>query len=184
MLASVVVGIVNNGNRNIVTVIELSIYAATSLVLIVYISRREVPREYDHRWWVILVCWSSVLHVAFYEYPDAINSWPIFCLITANIISDITVAYLRSSFSVLPARRSIKEGWLYRIVRHPIYAIYIIADICYVSLVPSIRNGAIAAIGMASFYIRARLEESLLMNDSSYVAYAQRVRYRFFPGLI
>lgn len=184
MLASVIAGIVNNGNRNIITIVEISIYAITSLILIAYISRREVPREHDHRWWVILVCWSSVLHVAFFEYPDVMNSWPVFCLIAANIVSDITVAYLRSSFSILPARRRIREGWLYKIVRHPIYAIYIFADICYVSLAPSIRNGVIATIGIVSLYARARLEESLLMNDSSYVAYAQRVRYRFFPGLM
>jgi len=184
VLASVIAGIVINGNRNIISIIELSIYATTSLVLIVYISRREAPKEHDHRWWVIIVCWSSVLHVAFYEYPDVMNSWPVPCLITANIVGDISVAYLRSSFSILPARRIIREGWLYGIVRHPIYATYIFADIYYVSLVPSIRNGAIATIGIASFYIRARLEESLLMKDSSYVVYAQRVRYRFFPGLM
>lgn len=184
VMASVVVGIIANRTTNLVTITELAIYSATSLFLIAYISTREMPSEHDHRWWVILVCWVSVLHVALYQYPDIAQTWPLLCLVTANIVGDITVAYLRSSFSILPARRKIREGWLYRIVRHPIYAVYIIADVLYLFLKPTPRNGLVAIIGIASFFVRAHLEESLLFKDPAYVLYAKKVRYRFFPGLI
>ncbi len=87
------------------------------------------------------------------------------------------------SFGVLPANHGVKSGGLYRLIRHPMYAGYVITHIGFMLGFPSLHN---ALLYVATFAIQvARLfrEEAILMQDSQYQAYAARVRYRLIPGI-
>ena len=91
---------------------------------------------------------------------------------------------LRRSFAVVPGNRGIREGGLYRVVRHPIYLAELVAVLGAVLVNPSVSNWAIWLCACGLQYARARAEENFLSSDPSYRAYRERVRYRLIPGLV
>ena len=91
---------------------------------------------------------------------------------------------LRRSFAVVPGNRGIRDGGLYRIVRHPIYFSEVVAILGAVLVNPSLANWAIWVCECGLQYARARAEENFLASDPVYRAYRERVRYRLIPGLI
>ena len=97
--------------------------------------------------------------------------------------SDLCLLSLGTSFAILPALRTIKTGFLYGWVRHPVYTLYILADMAFVGLFPSVWNLAVALLGAGSFLIRAELEERILRERFDYEEYTRRIRYRFLPGV-
>jgi len=100
------------------------------------------------------------------------------CLIAAALLS------LQRSFGIVPANRGIREGGLYAIVRHPLYAAELLFILGFVMVNPSPWNVGLWVIECALQVLRARAEEQLLGEDPVYSAYSQRVRYRLIPGLI
>jgi protein-S-isoprenylcysteine O-methyltransferase Ste14 len=82
---------------------------------------------------------------------------------------------------LVAARRQIKTAGLYRWIRHPLYASYLLSYVGYVLSNSSVGNIAIALL--ASFLLIARLqrEERFLSRDSEYVLYMRRVKYRVLP---
>jgi protein-S-isoprenylcysteine O-methyltransferase Ste14 len=100
------------------------------------------------------------------------------CLIVAALFS------LQRSFGVVPANRGVRNGGLYRIVRHPLYAAELLAVLGVVLANPSVWNLLLWATECALQFARACAEENLLSADAAYRAYRDRVRYRLVPGLI
>jgi protein-S-isoprenylcysteine O-methyltransferase Ste14 len=91
---------------------------------------------------------------------------------------------LGRSFGIVPADRGLKTTGSYRVVRHPIYACYIIFDLLSLSLRLSWNNTLIFLIFVSATYIRARQEERLLRRDPAYQEYAGRTRCMFIPSLL
>jgi protein-S-isoprenylcysteine O-methyltransferase Ste14 len=89
---------------------------------------------------------------------------------------------LGRSFGIVAANRGIQTGGLYRIVRHPIYAAYVLAFAGFVLAHPSPINGLILTVWLGVQILRVRAEERLLMQDEEYTTYAAQVRYRLIPG--
>jgi len=100
------------------------------------------------------------------------------CLIVAALFS------LQRSFGVVPANRGIRDGGLYRIVRHPLYAAELLALLGVVLANPSVRNALLWIVGCMLQCLRAHAEEAFLSADAAYRTYRDRVRYRLIPGLI
>ncbi len=91
---------------------------------------------------------------------------------------------LRRSFAVVPGNRGIRQGGLYRIVRHPVYLSELITFLGVVLAYPTAYNAAIWVIDCALQLARARAEERFLAADPVYHAYCERVRYRLIPGVL
>ncbi|WP_427312728.1 methyltransferase family protein [Cupriavidus sp. H39] len=90
---------------------------------------------------------------------------------------------LRFSFGILPANRGIVSHGAYRFVRHPIYLGYVIADIGFLLTNFGLQN-LLVYVGLYVLqYVRITREEALLSNDSEYLRYRQKVRYRVLPGI-
>jgi protein-S-isoprenylcysteine O-methyltransferase Ste14 len=85
---------------------------------------------------------------------------------------------------VSPANRGIKTGGPYRFIRHPLYTLVIISQIGLLMEYPSIINGLILLTAAVFKGFMIRNEERVLRNDPTYVAYANRVRYRVLPGVV
>jgi len=151
-------------------------------VLVVNTLRRMPPVEQDARWWVWIVCTASTLRFLAFDYDDDSRT-AFWLLIAFNLLADMALIALGKSFSLLPARRQIRTGWMYRLVRHPAYAAYMLTDFVYLSQMPTPRNAAVVLVGIGLFVCRARLEERLLANDPAYLEYMRRVRWRFLPGV-
>lgn len=90
---------------------------------------------------------------------------------------------LGRSFGLVPANRGIKTGGLYRIVRHPFYFSYVIAQVGYLINNPSTMNVLVFAIGTGFQVVRINYEERLLSNNAEYSTYLETVRWHLFPGI-
>lgn len=90
---------------------------------------------------------------------------------------------LGRSFGLVPANRGVVCSGLYRLVRHPIYAGYLVTHVAFLSAHPTIWNAALLASADVALIVRALYEEWTLGADSNYVAYLARVRWRFLPGV-
>ncbi len=90
---------------------------------------------------------------------------------------------LNRSFGLVAANRGVKASGMYKIVRHPMYAGYIISQFGFLFLEPSWRNLAIY-IGVWTLLVaRVFAEERMLLADPDYRAFAGRVRSRLIPGV-
>jgi len=113
-------------------------------------------------------------------------SWPLplaGAFLAVALAACVALAWLGTSFSVLAARRTIRTGGPYRLVRHPIYALELaltmIAAGAYAWWAAPIA-GIAAALSLAP---RIAAEERRLAGDPAYQAYVRTVRFRLVPGL-
>lgn len=90
---------------------------------------------------------------------------------------------LLRSFGVVAANRGVKAGGLYRLVRHPMYAGYMLTHAGFLLVAPSLWNLAVYAVAWAFLIARIYAEEKVLSEDPAYRALKDRVRYRLLPGL-
>jgi protein-S-isoprenylcysteine O-methyltransferase Ste14 len=90
---------------------------------------------------------------------------------------------LRRSFGIAAANRGIKISGPYKLVRHPMYAGYLLVHIGLLLLFPSLLNLAIYTIGWWAQILRLLAEERLLGEDPAYRDYAAQVRWRLVPGV-
>jgi protein-S-isoprenylcysteine O-methyltransferase Ste14 len=100
------------------------------------------------------------------------------------LLALFAIAHLGRSFGIVPALRELRTCGPYAVVRHPIYAAYMLLDIGVVLSAPTPQNALIALAGIGLTALRIRFEERLLTRHAVYDAYARRVRYRLLPGLL
>ena len=81
--------------------------------------------------------------------------------------------------------RGIVAKGAYKIVRHPAYIAKVTA--WWVMLIPLLSNNPMVVTGMfvwtIIYFLRAVTEERHLSQDADYVAYCQKVKWRFIPGV-
>lgn len=91
---------------------------------------------------------------------------------------------LGRSFGALPAFRRLKLAGPYRVMRHPIYAGYIIHDAAFIYLLLSAHNLTVYLLFLVLIQWQAKFEEDVLAShDPAYADYCARVNWRFIPGL-
>jgi hypothetical protein len=90
---------------------------------------------------------------------------------------------LGRSFGLMPANRGIVCTGLYRLVRHPIYAGYLITHMAFVVAHPSMWNITVILVADLALLARAVNEERTLARDPEYVRYLEKVRWRVLPGI-
>ena len=112
--------------------------------------------------------------------PDAITAVVSAAGLLVIIIGKVT---LGRSFGLMPANRGIVCRGIYRIVRHPIYAGYLVTHAAFVAAHPTAWNAALVIVSDLALLIRATYEERTLALDEEYAAYLTRVRWRVAPGV-
>ena len=93
----------------------------------------------------------------------------------------VSLGSLRRSFGLAPANRGVKTSGMYRFVRHPLYASYLVALSGYLLAYPAPRNFALLAASLVGQLVRMSLEERLLLRDPAYVRYATQTPFRLVP---
>lgn len=91
---------------------------------------------------------------------------------------------LRRSFGLVAADRGVKQKGLYTIVRHPMYAGYIMTHVGFLIVAPSAWNLLVYSAAWALMILRIFAEERVLSANPDYRAYMARVRYRLLPGIL
>jgi protein-S-isoprenylcysteine O-methyltransferase Ste14 len=112
--------------------------------------------------------------------PDALTaliSGVAVCFVIAGKIT------LGRSFGIVPANRGVVDKGPYLLVRHPIYAGYLVTHLAFITAYPGPWNIAVVLISDAALVWRALFEERLLSQDARYQAYCGRVSWHLVPGL-
>jgi len=99
------------------------------------------------------------------------------CLSLASLLS------IGRRFGVRPALRGLATRGPYRLVRHPMYLSYIIADIGYNLQEWNFGTALMVMAGWASLLYRIHAEERILSQDAGWSSYIALVRHRLLPGL-
>ena len=99
------------------------------------------------------------------------------CLSFASLVS------LGRWFGFWPAVRGVETRGAYRLVRHPMYLGYVLADIGYNLYEYNVGTVLLMIAGWASLVYRIRAEERILAHNAGWASYVAFVRYRLLPGL-
>jgi protein-S-isoprenylcysteine O-methyltransferase Ste14 len=160
--------------------------AGTTIALATTALVRPPARNCDERWWVYLVCVFSIVYMAAYRFDPANGAYLPYVFwgrVALQLLANLWMLSLGQSYGMLPGLRTVRTRLLYRWIRHPAYAMYMLADLGTVAIQPSLWNAGVALTGATLFTLRALLEERVLRHDPEYAAYMDRVRWRFVPGV-
>lgn len=113
-------------------------------------------------------------------------AWPeggLVLVMVAAALSLVSLLTLGRWFGVRPALRGLATSGPYRLVRHPMYAAYVLADIGYNLQEWNWGTALLVLAGWASLLYRIRAEERVLSRHPDWPGYVALVRYRLLPGL-
>ena len=103
--------------------------------------------------------------------------------LVGNAVQLAAKLFLRRSFGIAPANRGIKTGGMYKIVRHPMYAGYLLMHIGILVLMPTVQNFIIYSISWSAQIPRLLAEERLLSADPAYRGLLAKTRWRLIPAV-
>jgi len=92
-------------------------------------------------------------------------------------------ASLGRSFGLVPANRGVVVRGPYTLVRHPIYAGYLVTHVAFLAQHPTPWNAAVLLVADVTLVVRALMEERVLSADVEYQWYCQRVGWHLVPGV-
>jgi protein-S-isoprenylcysteine O-methyltransferase Ste14 len=101
--------------------------------------------------------------------------------LAGSALAVASILCLNRSLGLLPANRGVRSIGTYRIVRHPLYASYLVIHLGYVASNFTVWNVAVMSAALTVQLVRIQDEERLLSNDPEYVAYRERTRWRLVP---
>ena len=166
------------------------IYVVQHLMVLVIALTRPAPGAQDRS------LASSAAVVVAYAYPygqlaylrwvPGDPAWPTGGLVLVTLaacLSCVSLATLGRWFGVRPALRGLATKGPYRLVRHPIYLAYFLADIGYNLQEWNVGTVLMVFAGWISVLYRIRAEERILPSAPGWPTYTARVRYRLVPGL-
>lgn len=166
------------------------IYVSQHLMVLVIALTRRPPEVYDHSLpssaAVIVAYAYPYAQVAYLRWVPGDAAWPTggFLLVTlAACLSLSSLLSLGRRFGVYPALRGLVTRGPYRLVRHPMYLAYVIADIGYNLQEWNFGTALLVMAGWVSLIYRIRAEERILSQNPAWSTYAASVRYRLVPGI-
>ena len=93
-----------------------------------------------------------------------------------------SLSVLGSSFAIFPARRTLKTGGPYRLIRHPAYFGETIMLFGVAVTIGSVAGWVLMAATVAAFVFRIQGEERVWQTDE-FAAYRQQTPWRLLPGI-
>lgn len=102
-------------------------------------------------------------------------------IVLGTILQTAGLISLNRSFAIVAATRELKTGWMYRIIRHPLYASYFLIFGGYVLVHTTATNLVFFLITMSFLCLRIFSEERHLSFDPKYRSYMLKVSYRIIP---
>ena len=163
------------------------LFSAQQMVVVVAYLVRRPARVVTRRFFDWILAFGGTFAPVLLR-PDGVHpSWGLqaglvvqFCGVTICLWSLVT---LGRSFGFAAADRGLVQRGPYRIVRHPIYASYVVLQLGYLLQSFSLRNLAVVVLATACNVGRIRAEEHVLATNPASASYRAQVRWRFVPGI-
>jgi protein-S-isoprenylcysteine O-methyltransferase Ste14 len=160
-----------------------ALLGAQDLLVVAFLLVRRRSRTVSRRWSDRLVAAAALLVPLGLDVPHvAVGSVSAVLEIAGLLLALLATATLGRHLGVLPAMRGLTTRGVYAVVRHPMYAAYMLLFIAYVAGAPSVRNATVALAACALLVVRLRTEETLLGRQADYREYRRRVPWRLVPG--
>jgi len=124
--------------------------------------------------------------VIYLRWSPGYVAWPAAGLVLVTlgaVLSLVSLVTIGRFFGIRPALRGLVTSGPYRLVRHPIYLSYVIADVGYNLEEWNSITLLLVLIGWASLIYRIQAEERVISQHAEWPAYVGLVRYRLFPGI-
>jgi protein-S-isoprenylcysteine O-methyltransferase Ste14 len=124
--------------------------------------------------------------LAYLRWVPGDPAWPAGGLVLVTVAACLSFASLSTLgrwFGVRPALRGLATKGPYRLVRHPMYLAYLLADVGYNLQEWNIGTVLMVMAGWTALLYRIHAEERVLVGDPGWPAYTALVRYRLVPGL-
>jgi protein-S-isoprenylcysteine O-methyltransferase Ste14 len=159
------------------------------LVLAIALTRRP-PQAQDHSLAtsaaVIVAYAYPYAQVAYLRWVPGDPTWAEGSLVLVTLAACLSLASLLTLgrwFGVRPALRGLATAGPYRLVRHPMYLAYLIADIGYNLQEWNPGTALLVTAGWLSLLYRIHAEERVLSRHADWPKFVAQVRYRLVPGV-
>ena len=160
-----------------------ALLGAQDLLLAALLLARRSSRAVSRRWSDRLVAGAALLVPLGLHAPEgAVASVPAVLEVAGLLLALLAAATLGRNLGVLPAMRGLTTRGVYAVVRHPMYAAYMLLLIAYVAGEPSALNATVAGVASALLVVRLQAEETMLGKRVDYQEYCRRVPWRLVPG--
>lgn len=162
--------------------LALPIYALAETLIAVFFLLRTTPKTVAANpleWLIALL--GTFLPLFLRPASNTLLAVAEFGLILGATLQILGVLSLNRSFALVPALRELKTDGMYRFVRHPIYASYVISFSCYMLANFSVANFLIAIGSISLLGLRIYFEERHLSLAAEYRAYQQLTKWRLIP---
>ena len=103
--------------------------------------------------------------------------------LTGILFSLAALLRLGKSFGIVAANRGLVTSGPYGVVRHPAYLGYMLSELGFLMMNPTMTNSLLVAIVWILQISRIVAEEKLLLADPGYVDYKDRVAKRLIPAV-
>ena len=120
----------------------LGIVALETMVVVMFVARREasVTNLSPMALGATALGTFSTLFMAPIERSDVPGAVTVTIQLVGLAMATVAMGSLRRSFGLAPANRGVKTAGMYRYVRHPLYAAYLVTFAGYVLAYPAPRN--------------------------------------------
>jgi len=155
--------------------------SAETLAALFFIVRSPpVSVSADSRDWLLAI---GATFAPFFFSPSDMTIWPgaRYLLAIGSLLQIAGLLSLNRSFGLVAAQRTIKTSGMYRLVRHPVYASYMVSSSAYLLTNASPSNGVVYTLAMLMLVARLLREERFLAADVRYRVYMRQVKYRLLP---
>jgi protein-S-isoprenylcysteine O-methyltransferase Ste14 len=166
--------------------IGVAFFVEQAWVVVAYLVRRPA-HTVSRRWGDWLLAFGGTFGGVLFRPDGAHPAWG---LSAGLVIQLLGLAICLSSFLALgrsfgfaAADRGLVRRGPYAVVRHPIYASYVLLEFGYLLQSISMWNALVMVFVSSCNVGRAIAEERLLATGDRYEAYRHEVRWRLFPGV-
>ncbi len=161
-------------------------FAEQMWVVAAYLIRRPA-RTVSRRWGDWLLAFGGTFGGVLFRPVGAHLQWGVTTGLVVQMLGlAICVASfltLGRSFGFVAADRGLVQRGPYAVVRHPIYASYLLLQLGYVLQSISVRNALVMVFASGCNVGRALVEDRLLTTNEQYDPYRRQVRWRLLPGV-
>ena len=164
----------------------VAFFAEQMWVVVAYLIRRPA-RTVSHRWGDWLLAFGGTFAGVLFRPEGAHPQWGISLGLVLQLVGLATCVAsflsLGRSFGFVAADRGLVRKGPYAVVRHPIYASYVLLQLGYVLQSISLRNALVMIVASGCNVGRVVGRGSRSWDQRRDASYRNLVRWRFIPGV-